>query len=87
MTIRLYIRLSLMMFLEFFIMGAWYVTVSNYMTPNGMSSSIYWAYTVVPVSALVSPYFLGLVADRYLATEKVLGVLHLIGGIAMFCSP
>jgi nucleoside transporter len=76
-----------MMLLEWFIMGAWYVTVGNYMTRIGMSSSIFWAYTVVPISALISPYFLGLVADRYFATEKVLGVLHVIGGIAIFSAP
>jgi nucleoside transporter len=76
-----------MMFLEWFIMGAWYVTVGNYMTKIGMSASIYWAYTVVPISALISPYFLGLMADRYFATEKILAVLHIIGGIAIFSSP
>jgi nucleoside transporter len=87
MTINLYTRLSLMMFLEWFIMGAWYVTVGNYMAKIGMSSAIFWAYTVVPLSALVSPYFLGLVADRFFATEKVLGVLHLLGGLALFAAP
>lgn len=87
MTIGLYTRLSLMMFLEWFIMGAWYVTVGNYMAKIGMSSAIFWAYTVVPISALISPYFLGLVADRFCATEKVLGVLHVLGGIALFLAP
>ncbi|MBM3882278.1 MAG: MFS transporter [Verrucomicrobia bacterium] len=87
MTVGLYSRLSLMMFLEWFIMGAWYVTVGNYMAKIGMGSAIYWAYTVVPLSALVSPYFIGLVADRYFATQKLLGALHLVGGIAMFAAP
>jgi nucleoside transporter len=83
----LYLRLSLMMFLEWFIMGAWYMTVGNYMTKIGMSSHIFWAYTVVPVSALISPYFLGLAADRYFASERLLGALHIVGGLAMFCAP
>jgi len=87
MTVSLYVRLSLMMLLEWFVMGAWYVTVGNYMTRIGMSSSIFWAYTVVPISALISPYFLGRVADRYFATEKILGILHIIGGIAILCAP
>jgi len=87
MTISLYARLSLMMFLEWFIMGAWYVTVGHYMAGIGMSSAIFWAYTVVPISALISPYFLGLVADRFFATEKVLGLLHIIGGLALFAAP
>ena len=87
MTTGLYLRLSLMMFLEWFIMGAWYVTVGNYMARIGMASSIYWAYTVVPISALISPYFMGLAADRYCATQKLLGLLHLLGGLALFVSP
>lgn len=87
MSIRLYSRLSLMMFLQWFIMGAWYVTVGNYMAKIGLSSAIFWAYTVVPISALVSPYLLGLVVDRFFATQKVLGVLHFIGGVALFAAP
>src|SRR5690606_37724027 len=80
-------RLSLMMFLEFFVWGAWYVTVGNYMAENGMTDAIYWAYTVSPIAAIVSPFFLGLVADRYFATERVLGVLHFVGGIALLVAP
>jgi nucleoside transporter len=79
--------LSTMMFLEFFIWGAWYVTVGNYMAKAGMSSVIHWAYTVGPIAAIASPFFLGMVADRFFPTERVLGVLHLIGGIAIFLSP
>lgn len=72
-----------MMFLQFFIWGAWYVTVGNYMAANGLSHVIHWAYTVGPVSALISPFVLGNLADRYFATERVLAVLNLIGGAAM----
>ena len=82
-----YLQLSAMMFIEFFIWGAWYVTVGNYMSKIGMSSVIYWAYTVGPIGAIISPFFLGMVADRYFATERVLGILHLIGGVAMFFAP
>jgi len=80
-------RLSIMMFLQFFIWGAWYVTVGNYMTAMGMADLTHWPYTVNPVAAIVSPFFLGLIADRYFATEKVLGVLHILGGIIMFATP
>jgi nucleoside transporter len=80
-------RLSVMMFLEFFVWGAWYVTVANYMGQLGMAKYVYWAFTVGPIGAIVSPFFLGMVADRFFPTERVLGVLHVLGGIAMFCAP
>ncbi len=80
-------RLSIMMFLEFFIWGAWYVTVGNFMGAHEMGDIIYWAYTVGPIAALVSPFFLGMIADRYFATERVLGVMHVLSGLAMFGVP
>ena len=80
-------RLCVMMFIQFFIWGAWYVTVGNYMTRIGMSETIYWAYTVGPLAAIVSPFFLGFVADRYFSTERVLAVLHTVGGIALLLAP
>ena len=83
----LYLQLSGMMFIEFFVWGAWYVTVGNYMNRIGMSDMIYWAYTVGPVGAIISPFFLGMVADRFFSTEKVLAALHLIGGVSMFLAP
>jgi len=81
------VRLSAMMFLQFFIWGAWYVTVGNYMKAHGMFDQVAWAYTVGPIAALISPFFLGLVADRFFATERVLGAMHLIGAAAMFAAP
>lgn len=81
------VRLSIMMFLQFFIWGAWYVTIGNYMTTEGMADLTHWPYTVNPIAAIIAPFFLGLVADRYFATEKVLGFLHILGGIIMFLTP
>lgn len=80
-------RLSAMMFLEFFIWGAWFVTVGNYLGGEGMRDVIGWAYSVGPIAAIVSPFLLGMIADRFFATERVLAVVHLIGGAAMFCAP
>jgi nucleoside transporter len=80
-------RLSVMMFLQFFTWGAWYTTVGNYMDKIGLDASIGWAYTVGPIAAIISPFFLGLVADRYFATERVLGVMHLLGGAALLAAP
>ncbi len=80
-------RLSAMMFLQFFIWGAWYTTIAVYMTNHGMETLTHWPYTVNPIAAIVAPFFLGLVADRYFATEKVLGVLHLLGAAVMLAVP
>jgi len=80
-------KLSTMMFLQFFIWGAWYTTIAVYMTHHGMATLTHWPYTVNPIAAIVAPFFLGLVADRYFATEKVLGVLHILGGVVMFAVP
>ncbi len=80
-------RLSAMMFLQFFIWGAWYTTIAVYMTKSGMETLTHWPYTVNPIAAIIAPFFLGLIADRYFATEKVLGVLHLLGGVVLLAAP
>ncbi len=80
-------RLSIMMFLEFFVWGAWYVTVGNYMGAHQMKEHVFWAYTVGPIAAIISPFFLGMVADRFFATERVLSVMHLVGGGALIVAP
>ncbi len=87
MNTRVFGSLSTMMFLEFFVWGAWYVTVGIYMSELGLSEDIHWAYTVGPISAIISPFFLGLIADRFFATEKVLGVLHIVGGVFLLLAP
>ncbi len=80
-------RLSIMMFLEFFVWGAWYVTVGNYMGAHHMGEFIFWAYTVGPIAAIISPFFLGMVADRFFATERVLCAMHVLGGVALIAAP
>ncbi|WP_222847059.1 nucleoside permease [Pontiella desulfatans] len=80
-------RLSAMMFLQFFVWGAWFVTVGNYMLKTEMGDAIGWAYSVGPIAAILSPFLLGMVADRFFATERVLGVLHVVGGLVLYCSP
>jgi nucleoside transporter len=81
------VPLSVMMFLQFFVWGAWYVSMTGFMGAKGMSGLIWWAYTVGPIAAIVSPFFLGLVADRYLPTQRVLGGLHLLGGVLLCLAP
>ena len=80
-------RLRLMMFLQFFIWGAWYATAGNYMKSTGMTEVIYLAYMASPIGSIVSPFFLGMIADRFFAVQKVMGVMHLLSGIFVFCAP
>ncbi len=80
-------RLSIMMFLQFFVWGAWYVTVGNYMAAHEMASLTHWPYTGNALAAIVSPFFLGLIADRYFNAERVVGVLHILGGVPMILVP
>ena len=78
-------RLSVMMFLQFFIWGAWYVTAPSYLTTIGFDGTDFgWTYAVGPIAGIISPLFLGMIADRFFPTERVLGLLHLLGGAAMF---
>src|SRR6476659_169033 len=77
-------RLSLMMFLQFFIWGAWYATGGNYMKSHGMTGFFYLAYTASSIGSIVSPFFLGAIADRFFPVQKVLGVMHILSGIFVF---
>jgi nucleoside transporter len=80
-------RLSLMMFLQFFVWGAWYVSMTGWMNEVGISGLTYWAYTVGPIAAIISPFFLGIVADRFFPVQIVLGALHILGGVALIAIP
>ena len=66
-SIGLTSRLSLMMFVQYFIWGAWATTLGNYMGTIDMGESIPTAYSFGPISATIAPFFLGMVADRFLA--------------------
>ncbi len=80
-------RLSVMMFIQFFIWGAWYVTAYLYLGKIGFAGSeIAWTYSVGPIAGMISPFFVGMVADRFFATERILGVLHIAGGGAMYAA-
>ncbi|GJM19158.1 MAG: MFS transporter [Phycisphaeraceae bacterium] len=80
-------KLSVMMFLQFFVWGAWYVSMTGFINKSGMGDVTGAAYMVGPIAAIISPFFLGLIADRYFSSERVLGVLHLIGGLALIAAP
>jgi len=79
-----FVRLSVMMFVQFFIWGAWYVTAPSYLGQIGFGSTDFgWTYSVGPIAGIISPFILGLIADRYFSTERVLGLMHILGGLAM----
>jgi nucleoside transporter len=82
------VRLSLMMFLQFFLWGAWFVVLGPYMNAKGMSpKAIGDAYSTAPIAAILAPLFLGIVADRLFSSQRVMGVLHVLGGLLLMAAP
>ncbi|HXG92317.1 MAG TPA: nucleoside permease [Blastocatellia bacterium] len=87
MNAKTYWRLSLMMFLEFFVWGAWFVTLGTYLGQIGFTGSqVGYAYLMNNIAAIISPFFVGMIADRYFASQKVMALLHLIGGVILYYS-
>ena len=79
-------QLSIMMFLEFFVWGSWYVTMGIYL-PNTLQSDgaeIAMAYSTQSYGAILAPFIIGLIADRYFNAERILGILHLAGAVLMY---
>ena len=79
-------QLSLMMFLEFFIWGGWFVTMGTFLGSNldASGGETAMAYSTQSWGAIIAPFIIGLIADRYFNAEKILGVLHLVGAVLMY---
>ena len=80
-------RLAVMMFLQYFVHGAWYVTCGLAMAHYGFSSIIGLTYSLVAIASIIAPLLLGIIADRFFSSEKVLGFLHAVGGILLLVIP
>ncbi len=86
MNTKVRAQLSVMMFLQYFIWGSWYVTLSTYLTTGlkfdgGQTGD---AYSTINFAAMIAPIFVGMIADRFFSSEKVLALLHFMGGAMLF---
>ena len=85
MAHRIRVLLSVAMFFQFFIWGSWFVTMGTYLFEIGFQGpDIGAAYSTTGWAAIFSPLFVGMIADRYFAAQKVLGFLHLLGGVCLY---
>src|SRR5689334_21164303 len=77
-------KLSAMMFLQFFVWGAWYVTAPNYLGTIGFKAEDFgWTYSVGPIAGMITPFFVGMIAERFFPAQVVLGIMHLLGAALM----
>ena len=76
------VSLAIMMFLEYFVWGSWYVTMGTYMGENLHSTGLQIgaAFSALAIATMISPFFIGMIADRYFAAQKIMGVFHIVGG-------
>ena len=78
--------LSSMMFLQYYIWGSWYVTMGTFMSKylGASGLQIGAAYSALAIATMISPFFVGMIADRFFSAQKVMGVLHILGAVLLF---
>jgi MFS family permease len=89
MSLGLRVRLSLMMFLQYFVWGIWLPMLGQHLTKSGFTLSkdqIAWIFTVYGFGSIIGPFLLGQIADRYFAAERVLAAAHLLGGLLLIAA-
>ncbi|MCI0921301.1 MFS transporter [Sphingobacterium rhinopitheci] len=86
MTTIIKTKLSFMMFLEFFIWGAWFVTLGTFLTQNLKADDFEIAnvFSTQSLGAIIAPFIVGMIADRFFNAERVLAILHLLGAILLY---
>ena len=86
MNSKIKLQLSSMMFLEFFIWGGWFVTMGTFLSQsfNASGSQLATAYETQSIGAIIAPFIIGLIADRYFSAQKILGFLHLVGALLLY---
>ena len=86
MSTKTGVQLAFMMFVEYFIWCSWYVTMGTYMGENlhATGLQIGAAYSALAIATMISPFFIGMVADRYFAAQKIMGIMHLVGAALLF---
>ena len=82
------IQLSLLFFLEFFIWGGWFVTMGTFLSQEFQASGgqLALAYETQSIGAIIAPFVIGLIADRYFEAQKILGILHIMGALLFIAS-
>ncbi len=83
-SIRL--QLSVMMFLEFFVWGSWFVTMGTYLgrALGTSGEEVGTAYMTQAWGAIIAPFIVGLIADRFFSAQRLLGVIHILGSTLMY---
>ena len=74
-------RLFVMMFMQYFVQGAWNMTIGAVLATYNMKESIGTTYSLLGLATIISPLFIGMIADRFFASQKVISILHILNGL------